>query len=307
MHEQFNPNTGNAPLLNVELLFDELRKDLPDDPNLPNDLQKVIKGPEDSQRIFNTALQYWQEVYSKEKVLKALSVIVANEKESADFFEAMQLLKRIRRPGNILLSVFLMLDNDHFAPEKHWRVIKNIGKVRDYAGTIHIQEYTDRLRSAIEDYSLKETEDSFQPDFQTGFERYISKTIDQMRNIVLTAQSDDVRALHILRKDGTRLLMNLFQMSCLANLHLDLNVNHFQMFAYFKMLDSKLGDVHDDAEVKRIQQAGNYDGVQMMVPEKLKIQILEAIDFLGREWQLNFDKSADNKPDPFSKDYDKYL
>lgn len=303
MHEQFNLNIDESPPPHVEVLLDKLRKDLPKDPNLPSSLEKVVKSPEDSQRVFNDALQYWQETYNQEKVLEALSTIIANKQESAKFIEAMQLLKTIRKPGNILLSIFLMLDKDHFAPEKHWRVIMNIGKVRDYAGTIQVEKYADRLRNAVNDYSLKDTVDNFQPDSQIGFERFISDTVDHMQNIVLTAQSDDVKALHMLRKNGTRLLMNLFQMSCLTNSRPE----HYQMFSYFKMLDKKLGDAHDVAEIKRIQQAGSYNGVEMMVSEKVKAQVLDAINFIGREWQLDFDKSTGIRPDPMSEDYNKYL
>lgn len=304
MNEQFELNINNKMKPSgVEVLLDELRKDLPKNPNLPNNLEKVVKSSEDSQRMFNTASQYWQETYSKEKVLKALLVISTNEKESNEFFEAMRLLKTIRKPGSILLSTFLMLDKDHFAPEKHWKIVMNIGKTRDYAGTIQIEKYANRLSEAINDYSLEDVVNHFQPDSQTGFEKYISNTLDNMQNIVLTAQPDNVGALHMLRKNGTRLLMNLFQISCLTNPQLD----HYQMFAYLKILDEELGNAHDVAEIKRLQQAGSYDGVEMIVPEKLKMQILDAINFLGKEWQLDFGKSTDIKTDLSSEDYNRYL
>jgi hypothetical protein len=303
MNEQFNTNVNQVGLINIEVLLNELREDLPKNPNLPNNLEKIVKNQEGSQKIFNIVLQYWQETYSQKKVLEALSTIIANKKESAEFLQAMRLLKTIRKSGNILLSTFLMLDKNHFAPEKHWKVVMNMGKVRDYAGTIQIEKYANRLSEAINDYSLKDMINNFQPDSQAGFEQFISNTLDNMQNIVLTAQPDNVRALHVLRKNGTRLLMNLFQISCLINPQSD----HYQMFAYLKMLDEELGNAHDVAEVKRIQQAGSYDGVEMVISEKLKSQILDTINFLAKKWQLDFDKSTEIKTDLSSEDNNEYL
>jgi hypothetical protein len=293
-------NDGNSaeltlPSSSIGHQIKELRERTPITTELPETLDRVIDTPADSHRLFDSAKQYWQESYDGNGILLVLNLLRTEPKGSEKYTLAIQYLKSVRKSGNILLSAFCLLDKNHLAPESHWKVVMNMGKVADFAQTQYFEKYASRLEQALQKYNPSETVGNFNPDSPQGVEKYISETIDQMQNIVKHATPDDVDALHMLRKNGTRQLMNLFQLTCLTHDQPD----HRQMFAYLRSIDKSLGESHDTAVESSIKQGGNNSGIKMPVSLKTRQMVLEMVNFLGSQWHLDFDKTDEIPVDPY--------
>ena len=248
----------------------------------PKDVPLIVLNKKDCRKLHQAATEVSKGIYKPKRVEKLVSRLAEGGLSSKKRKNIVDELVATRKALQLERSSWQLFDESHTCPAELHKLVSYMGRLKDFPG--EEKTHAKKLKKIVKRYNEKKEkiEDRFKPSKARGVRKYLRNTSNKMRGILANPKPKKVELQHDLRKEGTRIYMNLFKIDIIQNNnpYKEGVVQTQNAYLYFKRIDSDIGNLHDNVYKK--QRKGKKTSMQ--IDKKTRKRIIKGLSRLSDDW-----------------------
>ena len=254
----------------------------------PVDVPMIVHSRKDSRKLHQAATEISRGIYKPKRVEKLVSRLAERSLSSKKRKNIVDELVTTRKALQLERSSWLLFDESHRCPKELHKLVSYMGRLKDFPG--EETKHAKNLKKVVKRYNEKKDkiENRFEPSKAKGVRKYLRNTSNKMRGILANPKPKKVELQHDLRKEGTRVFMNLFKTDLIRdnNPYRKGMTQTQEAYLFFKGIDHDIGKLHD--KVYKKHRKGKK--ASMDIDKKTRKRLVKGLSRLSNHWDSELKK-----------------